>query len=380
MPRKPRLPVTEPAPAAIIPAIDTRLGEKLTKAQVEFNQLTNEINQLKAEMNDFERDVDQVRAKIAKDYIPIMVETGQKMREYAFALEAAHQSGYFKKAELKTLERHIHETAWEVIEVMEQMGKDDEELEALHDKYAPASVGELAREADEQQAAMFKGMFNIEVDVDKMKEDPEYFEEIQARLREQFEQGRTAPPLRKRTKKQQQQDALEKEAEQQEAKDARGIYTSLAKALHPDLERDEEEQIRKTEMMKRVTEAYTNNDFFGLLKLQLEYNLAHPEHLNGLAEAQLNRYISLLKKQKQEIEKQKEEMRRGPNGALFAQYFSWTGKLSPQKFGAQMRKARAGLAEAEKELAMAQHHDRLRERLKELKQAYKQSDNQGWYF
>jgi hypothetical protein len=387
MPRKAKNAPETPAPtdqAGIVPVIADKAGEKLSKAQQQFNSLTQDINNLKQELATLEEDMAKVRGRISKEYRPLLEQVLDHMRTFTFELDAAFRSGNFKKADLKVLGRYIHETAWDVYSQYRQMGKEDPELIALHDQYSPETIAEVEKEIQQEEKEkgefFFKHIFGMDVDVEQMHTNPEYFASIEEELKKKFSEQAEQKPPRQRTKKQMERDRLAKEAAQQEAKDARTIYTSLAKALHPDLERDEAERLRKTEMMKRVTEAYNANDFFSLLKLQLEYNLAHPEHLGSLAEAQLARYISLLKKQKKELEEQKAELWNGPDNSLLSTFFSWTGKFSAHKFGAQMRKIREEVARAEQRLAMARNHLWLRDHLKEIKKVQQQYDRHGTYY
>jgi hypothetical protein len=53
--------------------------------------------------------------------------------------------------------------------------------------------------------------------------------------------------------------------------DCRDIYRNLVKKLHPDREQDEKEKINKTELLKRITVAYTEKDIFILLKFKEIY-------------------------------------------------------------------------------------------------------------
>ena len=49
------------------------------------------------------------------------------------------------------------------------------------------------------------------------------------------------------------------------------LYRELAKAFHPDKEPLEHLKEEKTSLMKKITEAYENQDLYGLLKLEKEY-------------------------------------------------------------------------------------------------------------
>lgn len=353
-------------------------GEKLSKVQLEFNSLAKEIEKIKLEIEDFEAEFTKASVKVAKDIIPLTEVLHQKLRGYILALDDAAQQYELKKGEQQTLERHIHEIAWVFYSTGAQLGEPDEEIKAIHDKYSPDAADDIIKDEMEDRQAMFKSMFGLDIDIEKMK-DPEYMAEMEEQVNNRAKQMADEAPQRKKTKKQLEAEAKEEELKQLEAKDARSVYTSLAKLLHPDLEQDEQERLRKTEMMKRVTQAYTNNDFFELLKLQLEYNMAHPEHLAGLAEAQLNRYISMLKKQKQELEEQKYSIRQRIGGSM-QKLFTWTNKFSAQKFSQELRILRENVASCENDIAVARNPALLRERLKQIKKEQKQEDQFGNLF
>ena len=108
----------------------------------------------------------------------------------------------------------------------------------------------------------------------------------------------------KRKKSPKQQAAEEqKQAEEKNITQAvRTLYKDLVKALHPDLELDEAEKIRKTELLKQVTTAYEANELLTLLRLQLELNRIDQSHLENLAEDQLRYYNKLLREQARELD------------------------------------------------------------------------------
>lgn len=71
--------------------------------------------------------------------------------------------------------------------------------------------------------------------------------------------------------------ALSKKSFEQMVQSIRSIYIPLVKKLHPDREPDENEKIRKTEILKKLTEAYEKKDLIALLMLQSEYQLKQDE-------------------------------------------------------------------------------------------------------
>ena len=82
----------------------------------------------------------------------------------------------------------------------------------------------------------------------------------------------------------------------------------LVKAFHPDLETDEAEKLRKTEIMQKVTQTYQENNLLELLKLQIEFERIDQDHLENLGKEQLTYYNLVLKEQVEELEKEKLEI------------------------------------------------------------------------
>jgi hypothetical protein len=62
-----------------------------------------------------------------------------------------------------------------------------------------------------------------------------------------------------------------------EAAEAKRLYIDLAKRLHPDLARDDEDRQRRERIMQRVNEAFRMRDLAGLRAVQLESIAADPD-------------------------------------------------------------------------------------------------------
>lgn len=77
------------------------------------------------------------------------------------------------------------------------------------------------------------------------------------------------------------------------------LYRRLAKALHPDLERDPAERARKVQLMQELTTAYEAGDLYQLLQLEVAWLQA--EEISTNAEEHLALYAELLKEQEQEL-------------------------------------------------------------------------------
>lgn len=75
------------------------------------------------------------------------------------------------------------------------------------------------------------------------------------------------------------------------------VYRRLAKALHPDLERDPEERERESAVMQEVTAAYARGDLHALLRLELEWLDGVQTGSSQLADETLDAYAQFLKQQ-----------------------------------------------------------------------------------
>lgn len=371
-----------------LPIIGKNSNEKvLSKHEAEFNKKIKKIEGLKKELADIKNKLENAKQRMASDLQPIMNTVKEKQKKYIHILNAAYQSGFFKKKDAETLSEHIVELCNHVLSDIEmedeQKIEEDKEIEQLKDRYQSLLYTEEEKEMIDQTAKeMMKTMFGMDIDLDELRKNPhEYFEKKQSEIQEEqeleFEQARARQVNRKKTAKQLEKENKEEEAKKALSKDIRTIYTSLAKELHPDLEQDEEERKRKTEMMKRVTAAYEANDLFELLKLQLEYQIQH-ERIDGLVEEQIKRYNQVLQQQINDLEEKKFEIIGfgSPLAMLYHKYCVG----SPQMIERAFKQERAELNHVVESLqdSINTHTDYkvLKGFLKDLRKEYKQRERE----
>ncbi|QDA61482.1 hypothetical protein [Hymenobacter jejuensis] len=143
---------------------------------------------------------------------------------------------------------------------------------------------------------------------------------------------------RRKTKAQRAQEAAEREAQAQQQSllgNTKAVYRQLARANHPDLERDPERAQAKTIRMQQITEAYEANDLYTLLQLLSE----HSADGDAASDDLLTRYTQALHRQQTELKQRMNELKFGANG-----FFGSTGK----KQEAELRQLKRHLrAEAE---------------------------------
>ena len=140
-----------------------------------------------------------------------------------------------------------------------------------------------------------------DVDLDSLEDITQYIFEKQAEEAEQ--RTRNAKPRKKSA-----QQIREEEEHANASRSVREIYRKLVSALHPDRETDAVERERKTVMMQRVNQAYTDNNLLALLQLQLEIEQIDHSHINSIAEGQLKHYNRVLINQLDELQHEVSEL------------------------------------------------------------------------
>ena len=100
------------------------------------------------------------------------------------------------------------------------------------------------------------------------------------------------------------------------------LYTRLAKDLHPDLEQNEQRKIEKNNVMRRLTEAYKNEDLYELLQIQFEHNADNSEnYTDALPEEQLRVINETLLTQIKKLQEDYKEMTVfGEDAILYRQF------------------------------------------------------------
>ncbi|OGB84012.1 hypothetical protein A3F66_06590 [candidate division TM6 bacterium RIFCSPHIGHO2_12_FULL_32_22] len=205
------------------------------------------------------------------------------------------------KKELKIfkewLSKEIHETClqYETNEVPDKLKEMYKELTGSD--YQEVMENEFQDEKSEIQG-VFKEM-GIDIDLTGINID-DAPEDIMFKMFSKIDLD-TLKNKKKPTKKQLERDLKKQQFEEMQAKSLNSIYKQLVRELHPDLEQDVNEKLRKEELMKRLTGAYKNNDLFSILTIQMEWmdNSAKTMHLQK--DENLKIYNSILKDQIEEL-------------------------------------------------------------------------------
>ncbi|NDP20143.1 MAG: hypothetical protein GZ091_03560 [Paludibacter sp.] len=280
---------------------------KLTKNQQRFNTLVKRIESLEKDIERTKSLGIELNALYTKDITPLEEEKGQRLFDFAIALDACALQHKLVKNQRSVLNNNIIDLCDKAFEYIEP----SKEQEAFYDSYSGISYQESLNEQKDLMVDQFRDFMQSDMglDLDDMNFDldnPESVIEFQRKLQEQLKQKMEeeeqhdgqAKEKPKKQLKQEQQALLQEELSK---KSLRSIYISLAKILHPDTETDPEKQAEKLVLMKKVTVAYKQKDLATLLRLEMEWIHRTTEQLEKLTDDKLKIYNRILQEQADEL-------------------------------------------------------------------------------
>jgi hypothetical protein len=275
-----------------------RIGQPktvLNKRQKEFNQLSDKIEQLDILIPELRNAYYLLVERVQKEYNPIVMEFQSFRVELVRHLDRMYEKDLYRKAYLTKLAYLISEISLDLI-----VNYKFEELLPIFNKYSEIDFETALKELKLSDSQL--------IDSKLLAEENEITEEEPFHELDIEEQERIKAELRAAKAKAQQDGARQILQQQKTTKSVRKVYMDLVKAFHPDLETDEAEKQRKTEIMQRVTQTYQENNLSELLKLQIEFERIDQDHLENLGKEQLTYYNLVLKQQVEELEKEKADI------------------------------------------------------------------------
>ncbi|MBX0333938.1 J domain-containing protein [Pontibacter sp. HSC-14F20] len=321
---------------SLTPQITSPDQRKLSQLQQEFNKKVAQIEQLKQELATRRDSMDLAQKRIEKDLRPIIMQQVAQRVELAHLLDDAFALPLFSFREKEKLAQLIASIAFDLIQNYER-----KDLIALHDRYAEVPYAERDAYLAEEDDFPEEGIAEVEEAIPDNWDELDEFERLQAQLdreEEEREQARQNRQKGRKTKAQQEKEAKAKAELSNISKASRRVYTGLAKQLHPDKERDETKRAWKEEAMKRVTQAYHHDDFFELLRLQMEFLQEQGQALDKLPDEQLAYYIKILNDQLSELQAELNGFISGPNASFYDRFCG-----SPKQMNQKFKQAKEGL-------------------------------------
>ncbi|WP_243346816.1 hypothetical protein [Parabacteroides sp. FAFU027] len=307
----------------IVPSKD----KPLSKQQQTFNRLTKRIENLQKEIAIESEKLELILGLYSEKIPSLEIAIAEKQIKLAKKLSYSSRSIKYGKRQLENLGQVIVYLLNEAFTSIEP----DEETEALYDQWSETSFSEEKELQETEMRMMMEDMLReqmgIDLDLSDMDDSPEAFARMQQKIKEELDkktkEEKHQNANKTKTKKQLEKELKLKEAETMKLKSLRNIYISLAKALHPDTETDPTEKLRKEELMKKVTIAYNEKDLPALLQLEMEWVTAESDHLANMPDEKLKLYITSLREQVAELERERNALYHHPrfsNIRHFAHY------------------------------------------------------------
>ncbi|RTQ46826.1 hypothetical protein EJV47_20865 [Hymenobacter gummosus] len=309
-----------------------------TPAQQAFREALEKVESLRLQIQDLEREQREAKHKYWRQVGPLADAVVTIRRALFGPLEMALTTGYFSRLE----EQRIEELLWRNARALQQ--RFGEEADDLLRRYAPQRPAPKFEDDDEPQDSAPRS--STAHDFEPHHEHHAH-QRGKRKSKEEREQEATARALR---------------ADQQRLQaGTKAVYRQLARANHPDLERDPEVARQKTERMQRVIRAYEADDLHALLQL-----LAESTALDADQESDelLQRYVRALQQQQNELKLRLQQLRYGDKNAFFG-----TGKKQEAELRQIKRELRAEAEYLELVQQAIQDSAGLRQLLRELADA-----------
>ncbi|MCU0325461.1 MAG: hypothetical protein MUF45_09450 [Spirosomaceae bacterium] len=317
------------------------------------------IESEKVRMQNLEEGMRIAFPRIQTEIRPLINERQSAFRKRILRLDAVADEIGVGKFNREWFDQYMSD---EIFELLSDYEFKDEELKTLYQKYSGEVIDKnIIKNQYTEIAEMFREQIGIEIDPEELAEKgiEEYFKDNAETLRQQAEEYneklteeerlRQEIADKKKTAKQLNAEAKRAEEEKLLEQDAKSIYMRLIKKYHPDLEQNEELKQEKTLIVQSVTKAYQENDFLGLLKLQVELLEEGETDASSLAEDMLARYNKILQKQLNEIQTQIMQIKMSSDD-LMENFFDSNMKFNEKKFKKYKKEIQDDIINIEDEL------------------------------
>ncbi len=275
----------------------------LSKAQQTFNRLIERIEQQRQVLGAWQDFVPKFQQRLAGELDPLQRRCDRAQLALAKVFDAAHDSASITKRERAKLAMLVQDICAQLL------GHDDAsdahaQVIALHDKYSDTSHADLVEEETELFKDLAETVFGVELDGADEASSPEAIRQaLHRKMQEQNQAQREAPAAaRRKTAKQLAKDAKLAQAAEAATQSVREIYRKLASVLHPDREADAAERERKTDLMKKVNQAYEEKNLLRLLELQIQIEQIDAAALGAINPLRLGHYNQVLTEQCAQLE------------------------------------------------------------------------------
>jgi hypothetical protein len=300
-----------PPPARRTLVVHAKPGQPLDKKQRAFNRLLARVEALRAQLDDRRRLLDETLVFHAAHVAPRVRQAIDLRTQAIRALRPFLHDTRLRAADRRLLAGFV---ARQIDDVFTHDQAPDADLQELFEELHGLSVHEAAQgQIDQTRAEMaeFFASLGMDVEIPEMRAgmtDEEmaastagFLEEMERELEGAVAREENTPP-RPKTKRDLREEARERRVEEARRNSLGVVYRRLARALHPDLERDPAAREQKSALMQQVTAAHAANDLHTLLRLEVEVMHGDASDATKLTVDTLEAYTEMLKQQAADLE------------------------------------------------------------------------------
>lgn len=280
---------------------DDRSRTPLSAAQKKFNGLVQKIEIQKRKLALWQEAIARGQKRVAGELAPLAETFRQHQAEMVAWFDHLYSTQKFTPKQQEKIAHLISRICEELIR-----SHDRADLKPLYHQYSGFDFDAEQQEEESRRNYFARDRleeaFGAPLDEDFDFSDPQMTAEyLTEKLEEQQQQAQAKRAQQKQTAKQKAKEAKKQEEEAGISKSIRAVYRQLVAALHPDREPDPDEQKRKTDLMQKVTVAYSNQDLLQLLELQLQVEQIDQAAMNHLADDRLKHFNKVLQNQLDEL-------------------------------------------------------------------------------
>ena len=313
--------------------INKQQKRPLTKEQQTFNRLVKKIEKLQAELENTAHSLQQKLSFYGKNIYPLEQREIALLKDMTRSLYKFFQDDKLFSKNDKVILGEIISMQLHNILQLEQTEPDTEFKEifkAVEKVDYDEAAGEDLDNMKQEMQSMFEEMgVDIDIeDMDRSMTEEEIMQKVND-LKDQFRQqaAKREQATGRKTKRQLEKEAKERQAEEVRLKSINSIYKQLVKLFHPDRELDPALKLQKEELMKKLTTSYKSGDLHALLKLELEWILQDGSHIDKLTDDKLSLYNDSLKQQTIDLEEEINQLLHHPRYQPLHQFAGAPGQM-----------------------------------------------------
>ena len=293
------------------------------KLKTSFKRGLLQIQKLKTEITSFDDTVQKLGERYQSQISPMLMELNKIQLAALDVLDAAYQKKSYTNEEREAL----REIILKEIDLFLGAGG------TLPDRFHSYMV--FPEEEKELLADMFKEQYGFEVDIDDIAGEKKLNEEdFRAKYQSFF--GQNGAPEKKKTTS----DFVDLRLHFMK------IYKSLAKRVHPDLERNDKLRGEKEQLMQALTAAKESEDLFALLTLREKIDRMEKTE-SDLDETYLSLYLKKIKSEIKTLKNQLSDKKQfsGREAFLYQRYYAPSKKTETQRFNAHLKELKKEMKE-----------------------------------